>query len=183
VGILSYCWHLTVNLKEKNYLYVISTTQRCPNKIIQTFLIEDFFHLPPVSATPWAAKISANFKKIWNGPNGILWGMGEIDTWKNLMSKISWHSPFNRNQTHINIIPIQYIVVEDYSRKLPPFAAVSVKAKSSCESSPVFNNHFPRTRLGYCGLAFCLWFAGIVLSKYICTCTYMHLSIYVIHYS
>ncbi len=26
--------------------------QRCPNKIIKTFMIEDFFHLPPVSTTP-----------------------------------------------------------------------------------------------------------------------------------
>ena len=22
------------------------------------------------------------FKKIWNGPNGILWGWGETDSWK-----------------------------------------------------------------------------------------------------
>ncbi len=29
--------HLKVNLKEKIYLYVNSTTQRCPNKIIKTF--------------------------------------------------------------------------------------------------------------------------------------------------
>ncbi len=42
-----------MNLKEKNYLYVNITTQRCANKIIKkTFLIEDFFHLPPVSMTP-----------------------------------------------------------------------------------------------------------------------------------
>jgi hypothetical protein len=33
------------------YLYVNSITQRYPNKIIKTFLIEDFFHLPSVSTT------------------------------------------------------------------------------------------------------------------------------------
>jgi hypothetical protein len=38
-------------LERKIYLYVNSTTQRCPKKIIKTFLIEDFFHLPPVSTT------------------------------------------------------------------------------------------------------------------------------------
>jgi hypothetical protein len=32
------------------YLYV--TTQRCPNKIFKTFLIENVFHLSPVSTTP-----------------------------------------------------------------------------------------------------------------------------------
>jgi hypothetical protein len=41
-----------VNLKAKIYVYVNSTIQRCPNKIIKIFLIADFFHLPPVSATP-----------------------------------------------------------------------------------------------------------------------------------
>jgi hypothetical protein len=34
------------------YIYVNSTIQRCPNKIIKIFLIEEFFHLPPVSTTP-----------------------------------------------------------------------------------------------------------------------------------
>ncbi len=43
---------LHVNLKEKIYLFVNSTTERCPNKIIKTYWIEDFFHLPPVSMTP-----------------------------------------------------------------------------------------------------------------------------------
>jgi hypothetical protein len=27
----------------------------CPNKIIKTFMIEDFLHLPPVSLTPVAS--------------------------------------------------------------------------------------------------------------------------------
>jgi hypothetical protein len=39
-------------LKEKMYLYVNSTTQRCLYKIIKTFLFEDFFGLLPVSTTP-----------------------------------------------------------------------------------------------------------------------------------
>jgi hypothetical protein len=38
-----------VNLKAKIYIYVNSTTQSCQNKIIKIFLLEDFFHLPPVS--------------------------------------------------------------------------------------------------------------------------------------
>jgi hypothetical protein len=31
-----------VNLKAKIYIYVNSTTQRCPNKIIKIFLLEGF---------------------------------------------------------------------------------------------------------------------------------------------
>ncbi len=49
MGKISDCWHLKVNLKEILYLFVNSTTERCPNKIIKTFVIEDFLHLPPVS--------------------------------------------------------------------------------------------------------------------------------------
>ncbi len=36
------------------YLHAKSTTQRCPKEIIKHFLIEDFFHLAPVSTTPVA---------------------------------------------------------------------------------------------------------------------------------
>ncbi len=52
MGTISDCWHHKVKLKEKNYLYVNSTTQRCPNKIIKTVLIEDCLHLTPVLLTP-----------------------------------------------------------------------------------------------------------------------------------
>jgi hypothetical protein len=54
-------------LKEKNFLFVNSTIQHCPNKINQIFLIKDIFY------------IFAN-EKICNGPNGILRGFGEIDS-------------------------------------------------------------------------------------------------------
>ncbi len=52
IGTISDCLHLRVILKEKNNLYVNSTNQRCPDKIIKTFLIEDFFHSPSWSTTP-----------------------------------------------------------------------------------------------------------------------------------
>jgi hypothetical protein len=72
-----------VNLKAKICIYV-NSTQRCSNKIIKIFLIDDFFHLPPVSATPVVnleLRISPQLlEKIRNGPNGILWGWGEIDS-------------------------------------------------------------------------------------------------------
>ncbi len=61
--------HLQVNLKAKIYIYVNSTTQRCPNKIIRIFLIEDFFHLP------WAT-ISANFRKNSKRPLWYTQGLG-----------------------------------------------------------------------------------------------------------
>ncbi len=64
------------------YICVNSTIQRCPNKIIKIFLIEDFSHLPPVSTTP-LAKLELRiflriFEKIRNGPNGILWAGGKL---------------------------------------------------------------------------------------------------------
>ncbi len=86
MGTISGCRHLEVNLKAKIYIYVSSPTQRWPNKTIKIFLIEDVLHLPPVSLTPVAnleLPISPRiFEKIRNGLNGILWGWGETDSWK-----------------------------------------------------------------------------------------------------
>ncbi len=83
MGTISDCWQLKMNLKEKMYLYDNSTTQRCPKEITKTFLIEDFFHFPPVSTTPVVhleLRISPPiFGKIWNSPNGIIRGLGETD--------------------------------------------------------------------------------------------------------
>ncbi len=97
MGTISGCKHLIVNLKAKIYIYVNSTTkQRCPNKIINIFRIEDdFFHLPPASMTPVVhleLRISPRiFEQIRSGP---LRGLGETNSWKNQKSKISWHCPF-----------------------------------------------------------------------------------------
>ncbi len=83
---ISGCRHLKVNLKAKIYIYVYSTTQRCSNKIIKIFLLEGFFHLPPVSLTPVAnleLRISPRiFEKIRNDPNCIIRGLGETDSRK-----------------------------------------------------------------------------------------------------
>jgi hypothetical protein len=57
---------IKVNLKAKMKLLVNSTSQRCPNEIIKTFMIKDFFHLPPVSMTPVLhldLRISPKFSK------------------------------------------------------------------------------------------------------------------------
>jgi hypothetical protein len=84
---ISGCRHLKVNLKAKIYIYVKSTNQRCPNKIIKIYLLEGFFHLPPGSLTPVSLTPVANlevrispriFEKIRNGPDGIIRGLGKL---------------------------------------------------------------------------------------------------------
>jgi hypothetical protein len=72
-------------LEGKNvYIYANSATQRCPNKIIKIFLIEDFFHLPPVSlilVVHLEPRISPQiFEKIRNARNDILRCLGETDS-------------------------------------------------------------------------------------------------------
>ncbi len=88
---ISGCRHLKVNLKAKIYIYVYSTTQRCPKKIIKIFLLEGFFHLPPMSLTQVAnleLRISRwIFEKIRNDPNGIIRSLGETDSRKNPEAK------------------------------------------------------------------------------------------------
>ncbi len=69
-----------MNLKKKIYLYANYTTQRCPKEVMKIFLIEDFFHFPPVSMTPVVhLKLREFFAKIRKGPNGIIRGLGETD--------------------------------------------------------------------------------------------------------
>ncbi len=84
MGTISGCRYLKVNLKAKMYIYANSATQRCPNKIIKIFLIEDFFHLPPVSlisVVHLEPRISRRiFEKIRNGRNDILRCLGETDS-------------------------------------------------------------------------------------------------------
>jgi hypothetical protein len=79
---MSGCIHLKVNLKAKFYIYVNSTTQRCPNKIIKIFQLEGF------SVANLALRISPRiFEKIRNGPNSIIRSLGETDSRKKLEAK------------------------------------------------------------------------------------------------
>ncbi len=98
MGTMSDYWQLKVKLEEKIHLHKF-ITQRCPNKLKKTFLIEDFFHLPPVTATQvgasWAANISANYwKKLKTALMGYSGARGKLIHEKTPKSKISWHCPF-----------------------------------------------------------------------------------------
>jgi hypothetical protein len=80
---ISGCRHLKVNLKAKIYIFVNSTTQRCPNKIIKIFLLEGFFHLSLTPVANLELRISPRiFEKIRNGPNGIIRGLGKTGSRK-----------------------------------------------------------------------------------------------------
>jgi hypothetical protein len=73
--------NLKCTKKKKKILYDNSTTQRCPKEIMQIFLIEDLFHLPPLSMTlvvHLELRISPQIL-IRNG-HGILRGLGETDS-------------------------------------------------------------------------------------------------------
>ncbi len=102
IATTSGCRHLKVNLKAKIYIYVNSTTKRCPNKIIKIFLIEDFLHLQPVSTTPRWCTLSREylrkFSKKFEMAERVHSGAGgKLIHEKNQKSKISWHCPFNLN--------------------------------------------------------------------------------------
>ncbi len=55
IGTIADCLHLKVNLKEKISLFVNTFTQRCPNKIIKTFLIDLRISLRIMGLGPWGA--------------------------------------------------------------------------------------------------------------------------------
>jgi hypothetical protein len=74
--------NLKVSWKEKIYLYVYSTTQRSPNKIIKTFLMEDVSICHRVNDTGWctlSCEYPQEFSKKFETP---LMGLG---AWGNLI--------------------------------------------------------------------------------------------------
>jgi hypothetical protein len=72
MGLISGCRYLKVNLKAKIYIYVNSTIKRCSNKITKICLIEDFFHLPPVStlSCEYLQEFSKTFETVLMGYSG-----------------------------------------------------------------------------------------------------------------
>jgi hypothetical protein len=62
MGTISGCRHLKVNLEAKFFIYVNSTTQRCPNKIIKNCLLEDFFAFATGVVDEYLREISKKFE-------------------------------------------------------------------------------------------------------------------------
>jgi hypothetical protein len=79
---MSSCLHLQVNLKKKLNLYVNSTTQRCLNKIIETFLIKDFF--PFATGTYWWCTLSCEYLRKFSKKSETAL-MGYSGAWENLI--------------------------------------------------------------------------------------------------
>ncbi len=87
MGTISGCRHLKVNLKAKIYIYVNSSTQRCPNKISKIFLIED----------RWCTlnlKYLREFSKKFETSLMVYSAWGKLIHEKNQKSKISWDCSF-----------------------------------------------------------------------------------------
>ncbi len=75
-------------IEEKNIFMCWLWSTQLSKQNIKTFLVEDFFLFATgvIDTGPsWAANMSTTFqKKIGNGPNGILRGLGKTDSWKKL---------------------------------------------------------------------------------------------------
>ncbi len=107
-----------MNLKENVYIYFNSTTQRCPNKIIKTFEIEDFFYLPPVSLTLAVLELRISpwiFGKMWKS----LWGtQGLTGNWfmKNTWSRES-RGTVPLTMSPLNLLNVSRIIfqIHNYS--------------------------------------------------------------------
>ncbi len=97
IGTISGCRNLKVNLKAKIYIYVSSTTQRGPNKIIKIFLIEDFFHQRhrwQTLSCEYLREFSKKFEMVLMEYSGA---GGKLIHEKNQKQKISWYCPFKTN--------------------------------------------------------------------------------------
>ncbi len=94
--------------------YANSTTQRCSKEIMKTFLIEDFFHLPPVSTTPVVhleLRIS-NFRKNSKRPLWYNQGLGRNCSMQKTQSqKTRGTVPLN----YTNIKYTAYLYIQIYT--------------------------------------------------------------------
>ncbi len=98
MGTISGCIHLKVNLKAKIYIYVNSTTQRCPYKIIKIFCLKIFsichrcrWHRWCTLSREYLREFSKKFEMaVMVHPD--VWG--KLIHEKKQKSKISWHCPF-----------------------------------------------------------------------------------------
>jgi hypothetical protein len=82
-------------LEEKNWSYVNSSTQRCPNKLFKTFLTKDFCHLPLVSS-----ELQISLRIFLKNSNR---------SWENWFMKKTW------SKKSRGTVPLWLLV------KLPPF--------------------------------------------------------------
>ncbi len=80
--------HPWSELEGKIYLHLNSTTQRYPNRIMKTLLIEDFIHLPPLSQHRWRtlsceylSEFSKKFETAVKGYSGACGKLIQEKTW------------------------------------------------------------------------------------------------------
>ncbi len=99
-GLISGCRYLKVNLKAKMFIFVNSTIQRCPNKIIKIFWLKIFFICHRCQRHRWSTlsceylrEFSKKFETVLLGYSGA---GGKLIDEKNQKQKISWHCPFNK---------------------------------------------------------------------------------------
>ncbi len=92
LGTISECLHLKMNLKKNVSILLTLLPKGVQNKIFKLFWLKIFY---------WRYTFSCEYlrefylKKSKRPPFGILRGLGETDSWKNLKLKISWNSPCN----------------------------------------------------------------------------------------
>ncbi len=108
MGTISGCWNLNVNLKAKIYIYVSSTTQRWPIKIIKIFLIEDFsichrcrWYRWQTLSCEYLREFSKKFETVLMEYSGA---GGKPIHEKIQKQKISWHCPFKQKILSFTIV-------------------------------------------------------------------------------
>ncbi len=125
--------YLKVNLKAKIYVYVNSSIQRCPNKIIKIFQIEDFFICHRCRWHRWSTLSCKYLREFWKKFKTVLMGYsgagGKLIHKINQKQKISWHCPFkwtfapmDKGTILVYCCPsVQHVTGndKDYLRKIP----------------------------------------------------------------
>jgi hypothetical protein len=122
MGLISGFRYLKENLKAKMDICV--TTKGVPTKLLKFFWLKIFLICHRCQRHRWSTLSREYFrefsKKIRNGPNGILWGWGETDWWKNQKRKISWHCPFKNYWGENRFLPTFWVSISSMVSKRVP---------------------------------------------------------------
>ncbi len=117
-----------MDVKIKIYQYANCTTQRCPEEIMKIFMIKRFFHLLATGVNdsgspPWAANMSANFRK--NSKRAYWYNQDLGGNWfmKKTRSKISRDTvPLKKNAKTLsffsNLFAYYLLTLHDYRKTI-----------------------------------------------------------------
>jgi hypothetical protein len=112
----SFAFKFTLRFQQPDIVPIIATGVTETGGKLQPDVVDTGGKFVDTGCAHWLANISANFKKIRNGPKGILWGWGETDSWKKTRSKKSYDTIPLREVLHCRSMSNAFSLQNSYAQ-------------------------------------------------------------------